>query len=509
MKPFSSRLLAASSLILPALVVAQTFVLVINTKDGQKIEIETQDIDKMEVVERVPVVTPLASPVVTFKTNTSGGLLAVWDEVEGAYYYAYSIDGADQIATYNTFVNLQNEKPGNHTLSVIAIPADESFDISAPCVVNFHIDLKIGITQTSLDRTSATFSFSPNVNGVAYLAGVLPASVNTDEARIAQVRDLAANDRSIRHVGSDASTFSNLTAGQDYQVVAFEEVDPRVVYTFRFTTTADSYKPGSTGYSFPPNVNLDGGFVDVDKVGDLSKYGYSGTDDELCWACSTTGMIQWWLDDYKRTTGSDYPMNRELPATSKCYSTPVMDVVAQAFYHDAGNPVWVMQWFFTGMPNSVGTYTLNSHSAFNLDYAYVDGNFAGMSKDLYSKIFPYAKEQNSYFLYSGLTEKEVSVKASADIIGWLQEGPLYISINGGNHALTCWGVKYTVDVNGNPIINKLYFAENDMVGGNVKNGLNSTSITWKAGDGPHMISTQGQNVEITGFFPMRGYSKIQ
>lgn len=507
MKLFKSRWLAAASLAIPMLVAAQTYVLVIKTKDGQKIEVETKNIDKMEVVDNTPS-NVLPSPVVTFKTNASGGLVAEWAEVAGAYYYAYSIDGGNEISTYNTFVNLQNTRPGNHTLSVIAIPEDNAMEVSAPCVANFHINLNISFNQTSLERDKTTVQFFPNYDDVPYLAGCLPVSVNTDEARINQIRERAAGDRTMRHEGSDFTTFTGLEPGQDYQIVAFEETDPQVVHVFRFTTPSDSYKPGATGYVFPPNVSLDGGFVDVDKVGDLTRYGYNGTDDELCWACSTTGMIQWWLDDYKRTTGADYPLRVTLPAASQCYSTAVMDVVAQAFYHDAGNPVYVMQWFFTGMPNSIESYTLNAHPVFNYDYANVQGNFAGLTSAQYNKYFPYAKEQNSYFLYSGKTQKEVSIKASADIIGWLKDGPLYISINGGNHALTCWGVKYTADVDGNPIITKIYFAENDMVAGNVKNGLNSSNVSWKAGDGPHMYSTQGQDVEINGFFPMRGYSRV-
>lgn len=268
----------------------------------------------------------------------------------------------------------------------------------------------------------------------------------------------------------------------------------------------DNYKPGDTGYVFPSGASLNGGFIDVDKVGKLAPYGYTGTDEELCWACSTAGMIQWWLNDYKRATGTDYPLRIALPAVSKCYSTPVMDVLAQAFYQDAGNPTYVLQWFFTGMPNAISSYNINGHPAFNSAYPHVQGNFAGMSKDDYAKYV--SKQINSYYLYNGLTEKEVKVKASADIIGWLKDGPLYIDINGGNHALTCWGVKYTVDVNSKPIITNIYFAENDLLAGNIKGGLNSSSITWKEGDGPHMTSTNGQNVEINNFIPIKGYSRV-
>lgn len=272
------------------------------------------------------------------------------------------------------------------------------------------------------------------------------------------------------------------------------------------TPNPGSYNPGDTGYIFPPGVDLNGGFIDVDKVGKLDKFGYTGTDEELCWECSTAGMIQWWLNDYKRATGKDYALRIPLLEASKCYSTPVMDILAQAFYQDAGSPSYVLQWFFTGMPNSVGTYTVNGHPVFNSAYTHVNGNFVGMSKEDFPNYV--SKLQNSYSLYSGLTEAEVKVKASADIIGWLTDGPLYIDINRGNHALTCWGVKYTVDVKGNPIITRIYYAENDLLPGNIKGGLNESAITWKAGDGPHMNSTNGLNVEISSFIPFKGYSSV-
>ncbi len=262
------------------------------------------------------------------------------------------------------------------------------------------------------------------------------------------------------------------------------------------------------GFIFPPGVNLDGGFVDVDKVGKLDKYGYTGTDEELCWACSTAGMMQWWLDDYKRATGTDYPMRLPLPEKSNCYSTPIMDVLAQAFYHDAGSPVYALEWFFKGMPNSITSYSVNSHPVFNYSYTYVNGNFVGMTQEEYSKYLG-PKTQSSYSMYRDLTESEVKVKASADIIAWLKTGPLYIDINRGNHALTCWGVKYTVDINGNPIITRLYYAENDLMPGNLKGKLNESGVTWVTGDGPHMTSTNGLNVEITNFIWMKGYSTFK
>ena len=293
-----------------------------------------------------------------------------------------------------------------------------------------------------------------------------------------------------------AQSYSLVITTRDGRTI---ELDTRNIQRMEFR----EQKPGTTGFVFPPGVDLNSGFVDVDKVGKLDKYGYQGTDEELCWGCSTAGMIQWWLNDYRRTTGSDYPLRIPLPAESKCYSTPVMDVLAQAFYHDAGNPSYVLQWFFTGMPNAVGSYNINGHPAFNASYTHVDGNFAGMTKEDYARYV--SKQLNSYYLYSHLTEKEVKVKASADILGWLREGPLYIDINGGNHALTCWGAKYTIDINGNPIITQIYFAENDLLPGNLKGALNSSGITWCEGDGPHMTSTNGQNVEINNFIPMKGF----
>lgn len=271
-------------------------------------------------------------------------------------------------------------------------------------------------------------------------------------------------------------------------------------------TPQTGLRPGDTGYVFPPGVSLNGGFVDVDKVKDLTRYGYTGTDEELCWACSTAGMIQWWLNDYREATGHPYPLRIALPAESKCYSTPVMDVLAQAFYHDAGRPDYVFQWFFMGMPNSVASYTLNGHPAFNSAYTYVQGNFADMPKEDYGKYI--SKELNSYYLYSGLSESEERVKASADIMGWLYDGPVYLSINRGNHALSCWGVKYTVDKNSNPIITRIYYAENDLMAANIKGGLNESGITWKEGDGPHMTSTDGNNVEINSFLPIKAYSRV-
>lgn len=507
MKILSTFLFAILALIVPATAVAETYVLVITTKDGRKVEFETQNIESMEVVEKAP--TPLAVPEVKVVNTSAGELSAQWAKVEGAERYAYSIDGASETSTTATSISLKHLKPGSHTLTVAALPSNSTSGRvrSADCRVEFQVTFQLTITQGAVTQQQAEFTFAPSHADIAYLAAVIPASIASDSERMTKVRELAATNASMRHTGRATVQFTGLTSGESYQVVAFAEKDQPTVYSQRFMTTSDSYKPGELGYVFPPGVNLDSGWIDVDKVGKLDKYGYTGNDEELCWACSTAGMIQWWLNDYKRATGSDYPLRIALPEVSKCYSTPVMDVLAQAFYHDAGNPSYVMQWFFTGMPNAINSYNINGHSAFNTSYVNVQGNFANMPKEDYEKYI--SKELNSYFLYNGLTENEVKVKASADIIGWLKKGPLYIAINGGNHALTCWGVKYTVDVKGNPIITRLYYAENDLMAGNIKGGLNESGITWKAGDGPHMTSTNGLNVEINGFIHMKGHSTIK
>lgn len=507
MKPLLSRLVTVSALLFPVVVAAETYVLVISTKEGQKYEIETQTIDKMEIVERAPVITALATPVVRIVSNSADGLTALWERVEGAAHYAYSIDGADEATTADVSINLRSLGPGKHSLAVAAVPSveDKTLKRSETSTIDFDVAFKITIKQVSVGREDAEFSFTPGYDNIEYLAAVIPSSIGTDVERIAKVRTLAAADGSLRHTGSTTVKFGNLTSGENYQVVAFEaDSNAPTVYTERFMTMSDSYKPGASGTIFPPGVDQNGGFIDVDKVGSLTKYGYSGSDDELCWACSTAGMIQWWLNDYKRATGEEYRLRIALPEKSQCYSTPVMDVLAQAFYHDAGNPTYVMQWFFTGMPQKISSYTVNNHPAFNADYEHVNGNFANFTKADYDKYI--SKEQNSYYLYKDMTESEVKVRASADIIGWLKAGPVYLSINRGNHAITLWGVKYTVDINSNPIITQVYFAENDLLGGNIQNGLNTSSVSWVAGDGPHMFSTNGANVEINSFMPMKGYS---
>lgn len=496
-----------TSLILPILAAAQIFVLVITGKNGEKYEIETENISTMEFVEITP--TPLPTPNVTLTTNSGGAPLIKWDAVPNAYYYYYSLDGATEVSTYDTFLNVQNLAPGKHNIYVVAVPSDERLAESERGTLDFTIELSIAITQNSVGTDNAVIKLTPSSSTVAYLAAVLPSDVTTDADRISQVRTLAASNSSLRHTGAATVTFSNLTPGTSYQVVAFQEQNPTNVYKSIFNTTNNSYKPGDVAYVFPPGVSLDGGYVDVDKVGDVTKYGWKGNDEELCWVCSTAGMIQWWLNDYKSATGKDYPMKIALPATSQCYSTPVMDVLVQAFYHDAGDPTYPLQWFFSGMPNSVGSYTVNGHAAFDTDYVNVNGNFLGIPRADYSKYIPNAKKINSWGRYNTLTEAQLKVQASADFIQWLTNGPLYIEIKGGGHALTCWGVRYKVDTNGNPIIDKIYFAENDIISGNVKNGLNSSSIMWKVGDGPHMYSTGGENVEITGYLPMIGYSRAK
>lgn len=243
--------------------------------------------------------------------------------------------------------------------------------------------------------------------------------------------------------------------------------------------------PGFSGSFFAPGVTAEAGFVDADKYGANGPYRDDSAD---CWMCSAADLVQWWLNDYKAWTGRDFVLSHDLPSPSLYNNIPVMDAMMQAYNATNGGDTYeAVGWFFEGVAtNSV----MNGVTTFNEAYPYWKGNFGGFGherlRDIYvvqDETFGYLEPR--YMYYSNdpkikyLDADEMAVEFTRQTIATLQYGPLHVCT--AFHALACFGIDYTVDSNGNPVMTRMYMVDNDPVEANVRNGYNMATPHFKDG----------------------------
>lgn len=478
MKKSYLYLIAAAAL--PLLTVAQDYNLVIHTKSGETIEYATEDIDRVEFEEVVEPGGKLKTPTLEYERVSDSSYKMIWSAVPKATSYSWNLDGnTTGNSGSDTSWTLTNLSEGPHTFSVKANASTDSpyFDsdyarISFTVAKKPEVGTRVRIIIENYTHNMARFTFKPGAEG-DYTVAVIPAADASTDQEVASVVNALSSDKKKQLNYSQEVKFEDLAPNTKYKIAA---VSPTNNVFYREFTTEETPVAGTKHTVFPHGVSTTGGFVDVDKVGDTSY----GNDSPLCWACVTADMSQWWLNDYKATEGKDYPLSFPIPEESPYYVTPIMDVISQAYVHQAGSTESALKWFFVGVPHPE-SYSINGICAFNLDYKYVKGGFMGMTdKEADDFIIP-ASWTN---LYKGLTSQQLKDKFADTMIGWLRNGPVYFNVCTGNHALLAWGAEYTVQADGKKLITKLYVAENDPKAGNVKNGLNEARVEYtNANDG--------------------------
>ena len=467
-------------------VVAQDYTLKIHTKSGEVISVPTKDIDSMDFEDEADEGGQLPAPKVSFERVSDNSYTMKWTSVPNAASYMWKFDGATTSYTSDTSYTFKNLTEGTHTFSVKAIAEKNSkytdseyetisFRI-APATANMHFILE------GYSHNSASVTLIPGASEF-YSVAIMPTSAATSDAAIIEIMGNMDKDQVHKVTKQEIRDFADLTPETSYTVAAIPSDNANTVYSFSFTTEA-IHVVGSKGTVFPPGVSATAGFVDVDKVGDNNIY---GSDKELCWACVAAGMIQWWISDYKAGTGEDYPTVYPIPAESKYYSTPVMDVISQAYTHQAGDAPNTIKWFFVGNEYPAESYQTNDQYTFQLNYEYVNGGFMGMTQSEFNQFREYCSGVD---LFKGLSGEGVKHAFSSKMLGWLSHGPVYVCL-AGNHALCAWGADYTVEADGSKVITKLYIAENDVRSENMKNALQDAPV--------HYTDRAGSNTPYINF----------
>lgn len=502
-----------SLIAIPLVLLTQGYILVLTTKSGNKIEYHTEDIDKIEFVgTSTPAENRLSSPQVT--VTTEGTNVSInWNKVDHATSYRQVLDDNAPVENGYTSTSFMNLSLGSHTFTVTALSSDNNYAASDPTTVTFDIhfsqeESRQIISVSSVTSTTITAEFDPVSE--PYYVGIVPRS-----------REYIADDALIASVGSSRR---ELPAGNITRTIVFDGLDPDTNYIIvaypqasgdpirYFSRTYIDLTPGSKGTLWAPGVDENSGFIDVDKVGDLGPYGWelyvdeatlspgdipSNDDSGLCWACTASGLIQWWLNDYKNKTGNDYPMRYTgaIPEQSKCYATPIMDVMNDAFgWNEGASCHDAIKWFFAGfydhplLGNPTDPRNCNTVGApFRPDYEFWKGGFLGMTFEEaqgYIISNPQANDgyewynHNMFYSCSYSIPKDATAEEAARIftdlnIDAFMQGPVYIAF--ARHAMSAWGADYEVLADGTPKITRIRYCENAIHSSNVIDGLQGGS----------------------------------
>lgn len=540
---------------IPLVILTQGYTLILTTKNGNKVEYEAENIEKIEFVDNSEPGTKLATPKVTV-SNQGTNVTINWDKVENATSYRYVLDDEAPVVSKYTSASFVNMSPGSHTFSVTALSSDGNYAESNPATITFEVtpqqESKQIISVSSVD--SNTINAEIKAVSEPYYIGIVPRSREyiADDALIDLVNK--SNTRQELAAGSSAKSikFEGLNPDTNYIIVAYPQNSGEVIRYF--TRTYIDLTPGTKGTLWAPGVDENSGFVDVNKVGDLGPYGWtlyvdentlapgdipSNDDSGHCWACTASGLIQWWLNDYKNKTGKDHPLRHPeaIAAKSKCYSTPIMDLMNDAFgWNEGASCHDAIKWFFAGYYNHpvVGNPSQPENcntvgAPHRPDYPYWKGGFLSMSfEEAQGYIISNPKANDGYEWYNhnkyyslaysypkDATEAEaISVFSKLNIDAFM-EGPVYIEFS--KHAMSAWGVDYEVLEDGTPKITRIRYCENAIHSSNVIDGLQPLpdgNIEYKPGTYPssvvgkivpHIRNSIGGQYTLLGCNGLRGW----
>ena len=253
----------------------------------------------------------------------------------------------------------------------------------------------------------------------------------------------------------NGTTFTPYNAGSYSVYAKYNGVTSNTV-----TLTATAVESG-TMIVFAEGVTQSSGWYDVNKKSTTTN---PGADAMMCWAASSSNIIQWFQDRYT-TAGNTLPLGCPNGTSSKYnYELQIMDVyrdnwdnLARGNWTDGG-----VVWYFEGK-DVYSTMSTDSR-------AYPKSGTGGYFKSVWSSIYPSKMHQQSggsYAIaincYNWLYESNPLAAFSNYIVEAFKYGmssmAVAISSNfSGGHAVTIWG--YEIDKN-TGYVTKLFITDSD------------------------------------------------
>ena len=308
----------------------------------------------------------------------------------------------------------------------------------------------ITITVTEYKPSSLTLSASKTslkANGTDSVTFTVKADGSTTVTSFSEIY--------VNSVKQSSTTFTTYNAGSYSVYAKYNGVTSDTI-----TLTATAVESG-TMIVFAEGVSQSSGWYDVNKKSTTTN---PGADAMMCWAASSSNIIQWFQDRYT-TAGNTLPLGCPNGTSSKYnYELQIMDVyrdnwdnLARGNWTDGG-----VVWYFEGK-DVYSTMSIDSR-------AYPKSGTGGYFKSVWSNIYPSKMHQQSggsYAIaincYNWLYESNPLAAFSNYIVEAFKYGmssmAVAISSNfSGGHAVTIWG--YEIDKN-TGYVTKLFITDSD------------------------------------------------
>ena len=411
------------------------------------------------------------------------------------FYAEYNGTKSNEVSVTATAVADEPEKAITLTASATTIKADgsdsvtfsveqEGNDITAEAKLFANGEALSGNTFTTTE--AGTYTFYAEYNGTKSNEVSVTATEVANEPE--KPITLTASTTTIKANGSDSVTFSVEQEGKDVTAEAKLFANGTAINGSSFSTfTAGSYtfhaEKGTqksnevvitveaaedTGRTtvLAAGVTLNSGWYDVNKKGN----GDNG-DINMCWAATSSNILQWWQDRYKEAGNTlpagcpDGPGTKSYPNFGP-YELAIMEVFHEYWNNSRGG--WAdsgVVWYFEGRD----IYS----SMNNENRAYPYPNTGGYFRENWSSIVSTMHTSTEYI--SGYTtdlnntiwrgSEKGAIRAFSDyVIDFIKHGMASMAIvqssnfAGSGHSVTLWG--YDVD-NTTGLVTALYITDSD------------------------------------------------
>ena len=347
-------------------------------------------------------------------------------------------------------------KPDSGTIGSISMKSGKS------TTVNLVLSDKNSTSGGEIEAEAITLTASTQVIKANGVDSAMLSVVTTDGGEDVTAQSTIYVNGSKLH----GSTFLTTTAGA-YTIYA----ERYGVQSNTLTITAEEVTNTGRTIVFAEGVTLTSGWYDVNKKSTTNS---SGADAMMCWAASSSNIIQWFQDRYV-ADGNTLPAGCPNGTSSNYdYELQIMDVfrdnwenLARGNWTDGG-----VIWYFEGRD----VYETNSKESCAHPRSGTGGYFKSQWSEIYADMYKYengwawltgepytyATEINNYN-WRGSSIADPLLKFSEYIVTAFEYGissmAVAMSSNfGGAHAVTIWG--YEID-NATGYVTKLYIADSD------------------------------------------------
>ena len=310
-----------------------------------------------------------------------------------------------------------------------------------------------------------------------------------------------------------STTFKSGTAGEYSVYATYKGVKSNTI-----TITA---KASDKVIVFAEGVSINSGWYDVNK----KAQGNNG-DINMCWAATSSNIIQWWQDRYKEAGGT-LPAGCPDGVGTKHYDNygpyelAIMEVFHSQWNNEKGGHVeQAVPWYFEGVLNG-GEYASAGSQAYPL-------TGGGYFSSIWSSIKPhmycghgsnvgYTTCYNNYYLWgngSGLLGEERLAYVTNLIVDAIDRGVAGLTISlaanlaSVHHATTLWG--YEID-RATGLLTRLWITDSDDMTTEPKQQLlNEYSVS--IGEGASEIKLSGGRYGacyVVSIHPVSGYGSAE